>query len=124
MVPGFLWGRWMEVVGSMWSDGERQKSGGDGIVGSEPKTYNDALTQSCWIEAMQEVLNEFERLKVWELVPRLDKVMVTTLKWIYKVKLDELGGILKNKARLVAQGYHQEEGIDFEESFAPLARLN
>ncbi|GJY09892.1 putative ribonuclease H-like domain-containing protein [Tanacetum coccineum] len=65
----------------------------------EPKTYKDALTQSCWIEAMQEELNEFERLEVWELVPRPDKVMVITLKWIYKVKLDELGGILKNKAR-------------------------
>ncbi|GJZ81256.1 hypothetical protein Tco_0646250 [Tanacetum coccineum] len=51
------------------------------------------------IEAMQEELNEFERLKVLELVPRPDKVMVITLKWIYKVKLDELGGILKNKAR-------------------------
>nr|GFA05522.1 retrovirus-related Pol polyprotein from transposon TNT 1-94 [Tanacetum cinerariifolium] len=89
----------------------------------EPKTYKDALTQSCWIEAMQEELNEFERLGVWELVPRTDKVMVITLKWIYKVKLDELGGILKNKARLVARGYRQEEGIDFEESFAPVARL-
>ncbi|GJZ64038.1 retrovirus-related pol polyprotein from transposon TNT 1-94, partial [Tanacetum coccineum] len=77
----------------------------------EPKTYKDALTQSCWIEAMQEELNEFERLEVWELVPRPDKVMVITLKWIYKVKLDELGGILKNKARLVARGYRQEEGI-------------
>nr|GEY87839.1 retrovirus-related Pol polyprotein from transposon TNT 1-94 [Tanacetum cinerariifolium] len=65
---------------------------------------------------MQEELNEFERLEVWELVPRPDQVMVTTLKWIYKVKLDELGGILKNKARLVARGYRQEEGIDFEES--------
>ncbi|GJS47974.1 reverse transcriptase domain-containing protein [Tanacetum coccineum] len=51
------------------------------------------------------------------------EVMVITLKWIYKVKLDELGGILKNKARLVAHGYRQEEGIDFEESFAPVARL-
>ncbi|GJS38704.1 retrovirus-related pol polyprotein from transposon TNT 1-94 [Tanacetum coccineum] len=49
--------------------------------------------------------------------------MVITLKWIYKVKLEELGGILKNKARLVARGYRQEEGIDFEESFAPVARL-
>ncbi|GJU66606.1 retrovirus-related pol polyprotein from transposon TNT 1-94 [Tanacetum coccineum] len=73
---------------------------------------------------MQEELNEFERLEVWELVPRPDKVMVITLKWIYKVKLDELGGILKNKARLVARGYRQEEGIDFEESFAPVARLD
>ncbi|GKA58792.1 putative ribonuclease H-like domain-containing protein [Tanacetum coccineum] len=93
------------------------------LTAVEPKTYKDALTQSCWIEAMQEELNEFERLEVWELVPRPDKVMVITLKWIYKVKLDELGGILKNKARLVARGYRQEEGIDFEESFAPVARL-
>nr|GFA67015.1 retrovirus-related Pol polyprotein from transposon TNT 1-94 [Tanacetum cinerariifolium] len=60
---------------------------------------------------------------VWELVPRPDKVMVITLKWIYKVKLDELGGILKNKARLVARSYHQEDGINFEDSFAPVARL-
>nr|GFA62461.1 hypothetical protein [Tanacetum cinerariifolium] len=89
----------------------------------EPKTYKDALTQSCWIKAMQEELHEFECLEVWELVPRPYKVMVITLKWIYKVKLDELGGILKNKARLVARGYRQEEGIDFEESFAPGARL-
>ncbi|GJR47847.1 retrovirus-related pol polyprotein from transposon TNT 1-94 [Tanacetum coccineum] len=72
---------------------------------------------------MQEELNELARLRVWELVPRPDKVMVITLKWIYKVKLDELGGILKNKAWLVARGYRQEEGIDFEESFAPVARL-
>nr|GEV36215.1 retrovirus-related Pol polyprotein from transposon TNT 1-94 [Tanacetum cinerariifolium] len=82
--------------------------------------FFDALTQSCWIEAMQEELNKFERLKVWELVPRPDKVMVITLKWIYEVKLEELGGNLKNKARLVAFGYHQEEGIDFEEPFAPV----
>nr|GEW49808.1 retrovirus-related Pol polyprotein from transposon TNT 1-94 [Tanacetum cinerariifolium] len=89
----------------------------------EPKTYKDTLTQSCWIDAMQEELNEFERLEVWELVPRPDKVMIITLKWIYKVKLDELRGILNNKARLVARGYRQEEGIDFEESFTPVARL-
>nr|GFC78667.1 integrase, catalytic region, zinc finger, CCHC-type, peptidase aspartic, catalytic [Tanacetum cinerariifolium] len=62
---------------------------------------------------IEEELHEFERLEVWELVPRPDKVMVITLKWIYKVKPYELGGILKNKARLVARGYRQEEGIDF-----------
>nr|GEY75692.1 hypothetical protein [Tanacetum cinerariifolium] len=84
----------------------------------EPKTYKEALTQSCWIEAMHEELNEFERLEVWELIPRPDQVMLINLKWIYKVKLNELGGILKNKARFVARGYRQEEGIDFEESFA------
>nr|GEU79677.1 retrovirus-related Pol polyprotein from transposon TNT 1-94 [Tanacetum cinerariifolium] len=95
----------------------------DFLTSVEPKTYKDVLTQSCWIEAMQEELNNFERLDVWELVPRPDKVMVITLKWIYKVKLDKLGRILKNKARLVARGYHQEEGIDFQESFASVARL-
>nr|GEW80662.1 hypothetical protein [Tanacetum cinerariifolium] len=68
----------------------------------EPKTYKYTLTQACWIEAMQEELNEFERLEVWELVPRPDKVM----------------------ARLVARGYSQEEEIDFEESFALVARLD
>nr|GEV58537.1 hypothetical protein [Tanacetum cinerariifolium] len=56
------------------------------LTSVELKTYKDALTQSCWIEAMQEELNEFERLEVWELVPRPDKVMVITLKWIYKAK--------------------------------------
>ncbi|GJU31777.1 retrovirus-related pol polyprotein from transposon TNT 1-94 [Tanacetum coccineum] len=94
------------------------------LIAVEPKTYKDALTQSCWIEAMQEKLNEFERPEVWELVPRPDKVMVITLKWIYKVRLDELGVILKNKARLVARGYRQEEGIDFEESFAPVVYVS
>ncbi|GJV83586.1 putative ribonuclease H-like domain-containing protein, partial [Tanacetum coccineum] len=93
------------------------------LTAIESKTYKDDLTQSCWIKAMEEELNEFECLEVWELVPRPDKVMVITLKWIYKVKLDDLGGIIKNKARLVARGYRQEEGIDFEESFAPVARL-
>ncbi|GKB07950.1 retrovirus-related pol polyprotein from transposon TNT 1-94, partial [Tanacetum coccineum] len=73
---------------------------------------------------MQEELNEFEHLEVWELIPCPDKVMVITLQWIYKVKPDELGGILKNKARLVARGYRQEEGINFEESFAPVDRLD
>ncbi|GKE48768.1 retrovirus-related pol polyprotein from transposon TNT 1-94, partial [Tanacetum coccineum] len=58
---------------------------------------------------MQEELNEFERLKVWELVPHPDRVMIITLEWIFKVKLDELGGVLKNKARLMARGYRQEE---------------
>ncbi|GJV41196.1 retrovirus-related pol polyprotein from transposon TNT 1-94 [Tanacetum coccineum] len=82
-----------------------------------------ALTESYWIEAMQEELNEFEHLEVWELVPFPDRVMIITFKWIYKVKLDELAGVLKNKARLVARGYLHEEGIDIEESFAPVARL-
>ncbi|GJW89758.1 retrovirus-related pol polyprotein from transposon TNT 1-94 [Tanacetum coccineum] len=67
--------------------------------------------------------HEFDRLQVWELVPQPDCVMIIALKWIYKVKLDEYGDVLKNKTRLVAKGYRQEEGIDFEESFAPVARI-
>ncbi|GJZ44602.1 retrovirus-related pol polyprotein from transposon TNT 1-94 [Tanacetum coccineum] len=94
------------------------------LTSVEPKTYKDALTQACWIEAIQEELHEFKCLEVWKLIPLLNKVMVITLKWIYKVKLDELRGILKNNARWVARGYHQEEGIDFKESFAPVARLD
>nr|GEW08367.1 retrovirus-related Pol polyprotein from transposon TNT 1-94 [Tanacetum cinerariifolium] len=72
---------------------------------------------------MQDEIHEFDRLQVWELVPQPDCVMIITLKWIYKVKFDEYGDVLKNKARLVAKGYRQEEGIDFEESFAPVARI-
>ncbi|GKD25500.1 retrovirus-related pol polyprotein from transposon TNT 1-94, partial [Tanacetum coccineum] len=72
---------------------------------------------------MQEELNEFQCQGVWKLVPRPNKVMVITLKWIYKVKLDKLGGLLKSKARLVARGYRQEVGIDFKESFSPVVRL-
>ncbi|GJU57336.1 retrovirus-related pol polyprotein from transposon TNT 1-94 [Tanacetum coccineum] len=60
---------------------------------------------------------------IWELVPHPDKVMAINLKWIYKMKLNELGGILKNKARLVARGYRQEEGINFEESSALIISL-
>nr|GEY73311.1 retrovirus-related Pol polyprotein from transposon TNT 1-94 [Tanacetum cinerariifolium] len=89
----------------------------------EQKSYKEALTDCYWIKAMQEELNELERLKVWELVPRLDRVMIITLKWIYKVNLDELGGVLKTKDRLVARRYSQAEGINFKESFAPVARL-
>nr|GEZ58923.1 hypothetical protein [Tanacetum cinerariifolium] len=90
------------------------------LTGSPSSTTVD---QNAPSPTMQEELNELEHLEVWELVPRPDKVMVITLKWIYKVKLDELGGILKNMARLVACGYRQDEGIDFGESFALVARL-
>ncbi|GKA89751.1 retrovirus-related pol polyprotein from transposon TNT 1-94 [Tanacetum coccineum] len=89
----------------------------------EPKNFKSAITEDCWFQAMQDEIHEFDRLQVWELVPPPDCVMIIALKWIYKVKLDEYGDVLKNKARLVAKGYRQEEGIDFEESFAPVARI-
>nr|GFB75965.1 retrovirus-related Pol polyprotein from transposon TNT 1-94 [Tanacetum cinerariifolium] len=72
---------------------------------------------------MQEEIHEFERLQVWELVSCPDKVFFIKLKWIYKVKTDEIGWVLKNKARLVVQGFRQRERIDFEESFASVAKI-
>ncbi|GJX70908.1 retrovirus-related pol polyprotein from transposon TNT 1-94 [Tanacetum coccineum] len=89
----------------------------------EPKNFQSAATEDCWFQAMQDEIHEFDRLDVWELVPPPDSAMIIALKWIYKVKLDEYGDVLKNKARLVAKGFRQEEGLDFEESFAPVARL-
>ncbi|GJZ60224.1 retrovirus-related pol polyprotein from transposon TNT 1-94 [Tanacetum coccineum] len=89
----------------------------------EPKNFKSAIIEDCWFQAMQDEIHEFDRLQVWELVPRPDCVMIIALKWIYKVKLDEYGDVLKNKERLVAKGYRQEEGIDFEESFTPVARI-
>ncbi|GJS98369.1 retrovirus-related pol polyprotein from transposon TNT 1-94 [Tanacetum coccineum] len=81
------------------------------------------MTEPSSIDAMREEIHEFEMLQVWELVSSLDKVLLIKLKLIYKVKTDEFGEVLKNKSRLVAQGFKQEEGIDFEESFAPVARI-
>ncbi|KAL1213607.1 Retrovirus-related Pol polyprotein from transposon RE2 [Cardamine amara subsp. amara] len=72
---------------------------------------------------IQEELENFSRSDVWYLVPRPDQVNVIGTKWIFKNKTDELGNIIRNKARLVAQGYTQIEGVDFEETFAPVARL-
>ncbi|GKE00121.1 retrovirus-related pol polyprotein from transposon TNT 1-94 [Tanacetum coccineum] len=93
------------------------------LTSVEPKNFKLEMTQPSWIDAMQEEIHEFKRLQVWELVSFLDKLMLIKLKWIYKVKTDEFGGVLKNKARLVAQEFRQEEGINFEESFAPVARI-
>ncbi|GKB78955.1 retrovirus-related pol polyprotein from transposon TNT 1-94, partial [Tanacetum coccineum] len=73
---------------------------------------------------MQDEIQEFDRLQVWELVPQPYCVMIIALKWIYKVKLDEYGDVLKNMARLMTKGYRQEERIGFEESFASIAFLN
>ncbi|GJY54436.1 putative ribonuclease H-like domain-containing protein [Tanacetum coccineum] len=68
----------------------------------EPKNFKMAVIEDCWFQAMQDEIHEFDHLEVWELVPRPIYVMVIALKWIYKVKLDEYGDVLKNKARLVA----------------------
>ncbi|GJY24205.1 putative ribonuclease H-like domain-containing protein [Tanacetum coccineum] len=89
----------------------------------EPTKIAQALDDESWVEAMQEELLQFKIQKVWTLVdlPYGKKAIGT--KWVYRNKKDERGIVVKNKARLVAQGYKQEEGIDYDEVFAPVARI-
>ena len=90
---------------------------------NEPKKVHEALKESSWIEAMQEELLQFKIQNVWKLVdlPKGQRAIGT--KWVYRNKKDERGIVVKNKTRLVAQGYTQEEGIDYDEVFAPVARI-
>ncbi|GJU84719.1 retrovirus-related pol polyprotein from transposon TNT 1-94, partial [Tanacetum coccineum] len=89
----------------------------------EPKNIKEAMADHSWIESMQDELNQFERLQVWELITRPDEKNIIALKWLWKNKCDAKHIVVRNKSRLVEKGYRQEEGIDFEESFAHFARL-
>nr|GEY67014.1 retrovirus-related Pol polyprotein from transposon TNT 1-94 [Tanacetum cinerariifolium] len=87
-------------------------------------TYcQEALIDPAWIESMQKELYQSIRLDVWDLVPSPDGMKPLTLKWLFKNKHDEENTVTCNMTRLVMRGYRQEEGIDFEESFAPVARM-
>nr|GEU60795.1 Gag-Pol polyprotein [Tanacetum cinerariifolium] len=90
---------------------------------AKPKNIKEAMADSAWIETMQEELHQFDRLQVWELVDKPFSKTVIRLKWLWKNKKDEDQTVIRNKARLAAKGYAQEEGIDFEESFTPVVRL-
>nr|GFC14096.1 hypothetical protein [Tanacetum cinerariifolium] len=87
------------------------------------KNIKEAMADSAWIESMQEELHQFNRLDIWELVDRPLCTNVINLKWLCKNKRDEKNTVIRTKSRLVAKGYAQKEGVDFEESFAPVARL-
>ncbi|GJT75322.1 retrovirus-related pol polyprotein from transposon TNT 1-94 [Tanacetum coccineum] len=89
----------------------------------EPKNVKEAMTDPAWIESMQEELLQFKRLDVWVLVPPLDNIKPLTLKWLFKNKHDEENMVIRDKIYLVVRGYSQEEGIDFEESLALVARI-
>nr|GEZ30838.1 hypothetical protein [Tanacetum cinerariifolium] len=89
----------------------------------ESKNVKEAMTDPVWIESMQEELLQFKRMDVWMLVPAPDNISPLTLKWIFKNKNDEENTVIRNKSRLVVRGYRQKEGLDFEESFALVARM-
>nr|GEW43165.1 hypothetical protein [Tanacetum cinerariifolium] len=90
---------------------------------TEPKNIKEAMAHSAWIESMQEELQQFDRLDVWELVDRPLYKNIINMKWLWINKRDEENTVIRTKSRLMAKGYAQKEGINFEESFAPVARL-
>ncbi|GJR75382.1 retrovirus-related pol polyprotein from transposon TNT 1-94 [Tanacetum coccineum] len=105
----------------------------DFLSEEEPKKVSKALKHPGWVDAMQDELNQFARNKVWTLVPAPYGKTIIGSKWVFRNKRDETGIVIKNKARLVAQGYNQQEGIaqgynqqegiDYDETIAPVARL-
>ena len=116
-----------QIIGSI-TDGVRtrlsfQDTNMAMISQMEPKSINEAIIDDSWIEAMKEELSQFERNKVWNLVPNNQEKTIIGKRWVFRNKLDENGKVVRNKARLVAQGYNQQEGIDYDETFAPVARL-
>ncbi|GJU18843.1 ribonuclease H-like domain-containing protein [Tanacetum coccineum] len=89
----------------------------------EPKKISEDLQNDSWVQAVQEELLQFKLQQVWVLVDLPHGMKVIGTKWVYRNKRDERGVVVRNKARLVAQGYTQEEGIDYDEVFAPVARI-
>ncbi|GKF97736.1 retrovirus-related pol polyprotein from transposon TNT 1-94, partial [Tanacetum coccineum] len=88
-----------------------------------PKNVNEALADESWIVAMQEELNQFIANDVWELVPQPRDMKIIGTKWVFRNKLDENGIVSRNKARLVAQGYNQQEGIEINKRASIMMKL-
>ncbi|KAI3815350.1 hypothetical protein L1987_15015 [Smallanthus sonchifolius] len=89
----------------------------------EPKNVKEALTDNCWIEAMQDELSQFQKLHVWDLVDLPKGFQPIGTRWVFKCKTDDRHVVVKNKARLVVQGFYQQEGLDYTEVYAPVARI-
>jgi len=94
------------------------------IIDSKPSSYEEATNQQVWQDAMVEEHNSIMRNDVWEIVSRLEGKSVLTSRWLYKVKHAVDGNVEKYKARFVARGFSQREGVDYEETFAPVARYS
>jgi hypothetical protein len=89
----------------------------------EPNTFEEANKDEFWNKAMDEELDQIEKNDTWELVPRLKSKNAIGTKQVFRNKLNEYGQVTRNKAILVCKGYTQVEGIDFEETFAPVSRM-
>ncbi|GJW86988.1 putative ribonuclease H-like domain-containing protein [Tanacetum coccineum] len=112
-----------QIIGDLHSVRQTRRVAKNSEEHVEPKKVIQALTDPSWIEAMQDELLQFKLQKVWTLVDLPYGKRAIGTKWVYRNKKDERGIVVRNKARLVAQGYTQEEGIDYDEVFAPVARI-
>ena len=92
------------------------------LISAEPSSYKEATSQQVWVDAMIEEYSSIMKNDVWEVVPRPTGKSVVTSRWLYKIKHAADGSVEKYKARFVAQGFTQKEGIDYDETFAPVAR--
>ena len=86
----------------------------------EPTKVEEALQDESWVEAMHDELLQFQGNDVWTQVPRLEGEHIIGIKWIFRNKTNEEGNLIRNKARLAAQGYSQMKGVDYDETFAPV----
>jgi len=89
----------------------------------EPKNIHEVICEELWVKAMKEELSQFEKNEVWNLVSKPEGHSIIGTRWVFRNKLDKEGKVIRNKVRLVAQGYNQQEGIDYDETFVPVARL-
>jgi hypothetical protein len=103
----------------------RHLDGGEllAISADEPASLDEALKQNCWRKAIAEELAAIEENKTWSLTTLPADRHAIGLKWVFKVKRDEQGAVVRHKARLVVKGYAQKQGIDFEEVYALVARM-
>ena len=89
----------------------------------EPKEFEEASKDKYWVNAMNEELDQIEKNNTWELVPRPIEKSIILSKWVFKNKMNEQGQVIRNKSILVCKGYSQIEGLDYDETFSPVARM-